>query len=86
MKISTLAMLLLLLVSCQEEGAVDSRGNRIPRTNPQGNNGGYTGGSTGGSQTGNTTDAPIDGGLSVLLVAGAAYGTRRALKRKVNPQ
>ena len=86
MKISTLAMLLLLLVSCQDEGAVDSRGNRIPRTNPYGNNGGYTGGGTDGSQTNNTTDAPIDGGLSILLVAGAAYGTRRALKRKAKPQ
>lgn len=87
MKISTLAMLLLLLTSCQDEGAVDSRGNRIPRTNPTGDSGGggYTGGGGGGgvgSQTNNTTDAPIDGGLSVLLLAGAAYGTRRALKNK----
>jgi hypothetical protein len=86
MKISTLAMLLLLLVSCQDEGAVDSRGNKIPKTNPYGNNGNSTGGTSDGSQTGNTTNAPIDGGLSVLLLAGAAYGTRRALKRKTKSQ
>jgi hypothetical protein len=29
------------------------------------------------STDGSNTDAPIDGGLSVLLVAGAAYGVRR---------
>jgi hypothetical protein len=27
--------------------------------------------------TDGTTDAPLDGGLSILLVAGAAYGVRR---------
>lgn len=81
MKILTLAMLTLLLISCQDEGAVDSRGNRIPKTNPQANNGNYTG-STDGTQNNSTTNAPIDGGLSVLLLAGAAYGTRRVMKKK----
>jgi len=29
-------------------------------------------------------DAPIDGGLSVLLAAGAAYGVKRMAKKKVD--
>ena len=29
-----------------------------------------------------TTDAPIDGGLSILLLGGAAYGARRVYKNK----
>lgn len=29
------------------------------------------------TKDGNTTDVPLDGGLSILLVAGAAYGVRR---------
>lgn len=30
-----------------------------------------------GSSGAGTTDAPLDGGLSVLLLAGAAYGVKR---------
>jgi hypothetical protein len=83
MKISTLAVLLLLsLTSCQDEGSLDNRGNRIPRTNPYATGGGVYGSGGGSSQSNNTTDAPIDGGLSVLLLAGAAYGSRQIVKRK----
>ncbi len=32
--------------------------------------------------SGETNDVPIDGGLGLLLTAGAAYGTRRLRKRK----
>ena len=34
-------------------------------------------GSGGTGSTGTPTDAPFDGGLSVLLVAGTAYGLKR---------
>ncbi len=42
-------------------------------------NGSGTGGGagTGADNNSGTTDAPIDGGLTILLVAGAAYGVRR---------
>jgi hypothetical protein len=30
----------------------------------------------------NTNDMPIDGGLSLLLAAGAAYGARRLRRRR----
>ncbi|HUC81599.1 MAG TPA: hypothetical protein VMR70_11825 [Flavisolibacter sp.] len=86
MKILTpLTMSLLFLVSCQE-GATEKSANGIPKSNPYASNASNPITSTDASQTNNTTDAPIDGGLSILLVAGAAYGTRRALKKKANAQ
>ncbi len=39
--------------------------------------GGATGGGSGTTGNGSSTDAPIDGGLSMLLIAGAAYGVKR---------
>ncbi len=53
--------------------------NRLANTTTGGGGGGTTGGggSTGGSGTGSPTDAPIDGGLGILLLAGTAYGVKR---------
>jgi hypothetical protein len=30
----------------------------------------------------NVTDAPVDGGISILLIAGAAYGVRRVRRKR----
>jgi hypothetical protein len=49
-----------------------------PRGGGSGNGSGTGGGAgTGADNNSGTSDAPIDGGLSILLVAGAAYGVRR---------
>lgn len=61
----------VLLKSC---GGVPETTGRPPQTNPGAGSGGGTGGGTGAS---GTNDAPLDGGLSVLLLAGAAYGVKR---------
>lgn len=60
--------------------------NRVNNVNTGGS------GSTGGSGLGNSgnnagstgtpTDAPIDGGLSILLLAGTAYGAKRVRDAK----
>lgn len=54
--------------------------NRFNSAN-SGSSGSSSGGSTGGGgttgSTGTPTDAPIDGGLGILLLAGTAYGIKR---------
>ena len=37
----------------------------------------------GHGNTGNATGAPLDGGLSILLVLGAAYGGKKIRKLKI---
>lgn len=52
----------------------DSKVGTAPRlvlTPSSGSDGGI------GANAGNSTDAPIDGGISILLIAGAAYGVKR---------
>ena len=81
---------LILLISCDPNADKKIGRSNFPSTS-NGNNGGDVGpgggnGSGGGLGTGNgagTTDAPIDGGLSVLLIAGAAYGARKIARKKV---
>jgi hypothetical protein len=55
------------------------RAGRNGNVNPNnGNGGGGAGVGVGaGGTTNSTTDAPIDGGICVLLAAGAAYGVKR---------
>ena len=38
-------------------------------------------GGSGGGTGGGGTDTPLDGGLSLLLAAGAAYGVKRRIKK-----
>jgi hypothetical protein len=60
----------VLLKSC--EGIPDQTGTPPPTIVTNTGSGSDTGNNTSG-----TTDVPIDGGLSILLVAGAAYGVKR---------
>lgn len=49
------------------------------------NNGSGVGSGGGGADAGgasNTTDAPLDGGLSLLLLAGTAYGVQKVRRSK----
>ena len=71
----------VLLKSC--EGLPDQTGHApITPTNNSGSGGRGTGG-TGTNNTGdNTTDVPLDGGLSVLLLTGVAYGVKRYKNNK----
>ncbi len=62
----------VLLKSC--DGSPDQIGRQ---PSPITNNPNPTPGTGTPTGTGATTDAPIDGGLSILLVAGVAYGAKR---------
>lgn len=74
MKTAFLALLAIVLFSCQEDISVNDPRHPVNVRNNSG---------TGGIETNDPTDpdgtthAPIDGGLSVLLIAGAAYGAKR---------
>jgi hypothetical protein len=74
MKTILLALLVTVLFSCQEDFSPNDPRHPV---NIRNNNG------TGGIETNNaddadgTTNAPIDGGLTVLLIAGAVYGAKR---------
>ena len=64
----------IFLFSCNSaEGSYSS----IPSKPPVYSSGGSGGSGSGASTDPNQTDVPIDGGLSILLVAGAAYGVKR---------
>jgi hypothetical protein len=68
----------VFLFSCQEEVSPNSPENIWKRHN----NGNGSGDLGSGDDANNTTDAPIDGGLGFLLVAGAAYGVKRIREQK----
>lgn len=38
----------------------------------------------GGNGTGDDPDVPIDGGLGILLIAGASFATKKLLKKPTN--
>lgn len=71
----------LILSSC-DPNADKQVGN--PRSTTTSSTGGGSVGTGGGAGTDSNspTDAPLDGGLGVLLVAGAAYGVNRMRKQK----
>ena len=75
MKALMFTLLFNVLLKTCNDGVPDQVG-RPPQTVTNTPTDGGGGGSTGGGTNG-TTDAPIDGGLSILLVAGAAYGIKR---------
>jgi hypothetical protein len=81
MKTSVLCLLLgMVLISCEDEHSQTDAIRRRLAQKEYDNNNPVPG-------QGTSTDAPIDGGLSILLVAGAAYGARRIHKaRKQNKQ
>ncbi|RYZ30663.1 MAG: hypothetical protein EOO10_02060 [Chitinophagaceae bacterium] len=75
----TIALCLLVsafLVSCQEEASVDSAKENIwkKRTTADTN--------IARADADNTTNAPIDGGLGILLVTGVAYGAKRIMGQR----
>lgn len=73
--------MVLLLSSCDPNADKQvGRNNRIGNTNSNNGSGGSgnVGGVGGAGAANATTDVPIDGGLSILLVAGVAYGVKRA--------
>ena len=63
----------VLLKSC--EGIPDQTGR--PPDAPPTTTGSGSGSGAGGAGAAGSTSAPIDGGLSILLIAGAAYGAKR---------
>lgn len=73
MKALMFTLLFPVMLKTCSDGVPDQVGRPPQTINTPTDNGG--GGATGG--TGGTTDTPIDGGLSILLVAGAAYGVKR---------
>lgn len=64
-------LLSIVLFSCDEELSQDDAMRRRLAERESSNS------DNPGVGNGNSTDAPIDGGLSILLVAGAAYGAKR---------
>jgi hypothetical protein len=82
-RMKTIALCLLMttiLVSCQEEASIDSAKENIWKKNTDSRLGTNT------NQNNDATDAPIDGGLGILLVTGVAYGAKRMIgQRKQKP-
>lgn len=80
--------LAILFVSCDPNA--DNRVGRRPNLNNNSSGSSGSAGATGagggivgtGSAGATPTDAPLDGGLGVLLVAGAAYGVKRVRGKK----
>lgn len=79
-------MTTVLMTSCDPNA--DSRIGDPDRFRNANNNGSGSGGGGNGAGLGNntgagsTTDAPLDGGLSLLLLAGSAYGIKRFAGKK----
>jgi hypothetical protein len=81
MKTIILSLLLTVsLFSCQESVSPNDPENIWRRHNSGG--GSLDTNADRDSDSDNTTDAPIDGGLSILLIAGAAYGAKRVRSNK----
>lgn len=74
---------LLLFSSCDPNADKQiGRNNRLNNPNPNNGSGSGVSGGSIGSGNSATADAPFDGGLSLLLVGGAAYGLKRMKGRK----
>ena len=73
-------LLTAFLVSCQSEGSIDSAKENIWKRNTSG--GLNANADNNNNNPATPTDAPIDGGLSVLLIAGVAYGAKRMHRQK----
>jgi len=73
----------ILLFSCDPNADKQiGRNNQFRNTNPNSGGGSGIGSGSVGSGNSSTADAPFDGGLSLLLVGGAAYGLKRVRSRK----
>ena len=88
MKTSTFCLLIaaLLLTSCQNEATGSNQEEIWKKKTTVDKNGPVA--SNDPDDPNKTTDAPIDGGLSILLLGGAAYGARKVYKsrnKEVNP-
>ena len=77
MKTTILCLFLsAFLFSCQEEAGLNKAKEDIWKKNSDG----QTGLST--NRDADATDAPIDGGLGILLVTGVAYGAKRIMRQR----
>lgn len=82
------SLLMAVLFSSCDPNADKQVGNSNRVNNANSGGSGSTGGSGLGSSgnnavsSGTTTDAPLDGGLSILLLAGTAYGAKRVRDAK----
>ena len=73
-------LVIAALFSSCDPNADKQVGNANRLQNTTTSNGGGSVGNTGSGT--NATDAPLDGGLSILLLAGSAYGVRRVRRAK----
>lgn len=85
MRTPLLCLLTALALAACDPNADSRVGNqerfkKPPTVNNPGSGGGS--GFSNNSGAGSTTDAPLDGGLSLLLLAGSAYGVRRFAGKK----
>ncbi|MDQ6608531.1 MAG: hypothetical protein M3Y85_01775 [Bacteroidota bacterium] len=71
-------MISAVFFSCNPNDQVGNP-NQFRPVNPPPTSGGGAATTPG---SGSTTDTPIDGGLSILLIAGAAYGAKRIRDNK----
>ena len=79
----TVALCLLMsafLFSCQEESSLDSAKENIWKKNTDKRLGSADANSQ--NADGDPTNAPIDGGLGILLVTGVAYGAKRIIGQR----
>ena len=79
----TIALCLVMcafLFSCQEEASLDSAKENIWKKNSDNRQGGLEANNQ--NNDGDATNAPIDGGLSILLVAGVGYGAKRIIRQR----
>ena len=75
-------LMAIVLFSCDPNADKQiGRNNRLNNVG-QNNGGSGLGSASVGSSNSTTADAPFDGGLSILLVGGAAYGLKRMRSRK----
>ena len=65
------------LFSCQEEASVNDAKENIWKKKTEGQ-----GGLSAVTRDDDATNAPIDGGLGILLVTGVAYGAKRMMKQR----
>ena len=76
MKTTVLCLLMsAVFASCQSAGSLDSAKENIWKKNT-------SEGLNPTASRADATNAPLDGGLSVLLIAGAAFGAKRMYKPK----
>lgn len=69
----------VLLFSCQEEASINNAKENIWKKNSRDQG---APGAVNRDNDDDATNAPIDGGLGILLVTGVAYGAKRMMKQR----